>query len=44
VISIKTVETHRAHILDKLGLRKRAELVRYAQTHGLLDASAEQLG
>jgi two-component system response regulator NreC len=36
VISIKTVETHRAHILDKLGLRKRAELVRYAQTHGLL--------
>jgi two-component system response regulator NreC len=36
VISIKTVETHRAHILDKLGLRKRAELVRYARTHGLL--------
>jgi two-component system response regulator NreC len=36
VISIKTVETHRAHVLDKLGLRKRAELVRYAQTHGLL--------
>ena len=36
VISLKTVETHRAHILDKLGLRKRAELVRYAQTHGLL--------
>ena len=36
VISVKTVETHRAHILGKLGLRKRAELVRYAQTHGLL--------
>jgi two-component system, NarL family, response regulator NreC len=36
VISIKTVETHRAHILDELGLRKRAELVRYAQTHGPL--------
>jgi two-component system response regulator NreC len=36
VISVKTVETHRAHILDKLGLRKRAELVRYASTHGLL--------
>jgi two-component system response regulator NreC len=36
VISIKTVETHRAHILNKLGLRKRAELVRYAETHGLL--------
>jgi DNA-binding NarL/FixJ family response regulator len=36
VISVKTVETHRAHVLGKLGLRKRAELVRYAQTHGLL--------
>ena len=36
VISVKTVETHRAHVLSKLGLRKRAELVRYAQTHGLL--------
>jgi two-component system response regulator NreC len=36
MISVKTVETHRAHILDKLGLRKRAELVTYARTHGLL--------
>lgn len=40
VISVKTVETHRAHILSKLGLRKRAELVRYAQTHGLLAIDA----
>jgi two-component system response regulator NreC len=39
IISVKTVETHRAHILGKLGLRKRAELVRYARTHGLLDAA-----
>ena len=38
MISVKTVETHRAHILGKLGLHKRAELVRYAQTHGLLAA------
>jgi two-component system response regulator NreC len=38
VISVKTVETHRAHILGKLGLRKRAELVRYARTHGLIEA------
>lgn len=37
VISIKTVETHRSHVLAKLGLRKRAELVHYARTHGLLD-------
>lgn len=43
VISSKTVETHRAHILAKLGLRKRAELVRYAQTHGLLPHDAARL-
>src|SRR5262245_23521432 len=41
IISVKTVETHRAHILGKLGLRKRAELVRYARTHGLLEAAAK---
>lgn len=35
-ISDKTVETHRAHILDKLGLRTRADLVRFALDHGLL--------
>jgi two-component system response regulator NreC len=39
IISVKTVETHRAHILGKLGLRKRAELVRYARTHDLLGAA-----
>jgi len=36
VISVKTVETHRAHILEKLGLRTRAELVRYAREKGLI--------
>jgi len=35
-ISEKTVETHRAHIGEKLGLRTRAELVRFALEHGLL--------
>ena len=40
IISVKTVETHRSHILGKLGLRKRAELVRYARTHGLLSTAA----
>jgi two-component system, NarL family, response regulator NreC len=40
IISVKTVETHRAHVLGKLGLRKRAELVRYARTHGLLGVTA----
>ncbi|MBI2320916.1 MAG: response regulator transcription factor [Chloroflexi bacterium] len=36
VLSPKTVETHRAHIMDKLGLRSRSELVRYALRKGLL--------
>jgi len=35
-ISDKTVETHRAHIVEKLGLRTRADLVRFALDHGLL--------
>ncbi|MGH2836501.1 MAG: response regulator transcription factor, partial [Solirubrobacteraceae bacterium] len=29
-LSVRTVETHRAHIQHKLGLGDRAELVRYA--------------
>jgi len=36
VISIKTVESHRARIVEKLGLRNRVELVRYAMAKGLL--------
>jgi two-component system response regulator NreC len=36
-ISVRTVETHRANILGKLGLQGRVELVRYAVEHGLLD-------
>ena len=36
-ISVRTAETHRAHVMQKLGLSTRAELVRYALTHGLLD-------
>jgi DNA-binding NarL/FixJ family response regulator len=35
-ISIKTVETHKAHILDKLGLRNSAELVKYAIKHNII--------
>ncbi len=37
IISVKTVETHRAHILEKLELHTRADLVEYARTHGILD-------
>ena len=35
-ISVRTAESHRAHIMQKLRLTTRAELVRYAITHGLL--------
>jgi len=38
-ISVRTAETHRAHIMQKLGLGTRAELVRYALANGLLDES-----
>ena len=37
IISVKTVETHRAHILEKLGLHTRADLVKYVRNQGLLD-------
>ena len=36
-LSVRTVETHRAHIQQKLGRTTRAELVRYALDHGLVD-------
>jgi DNA-binding NarL/FixJ family response regulator len=36
-ISVRTAETHRAHIMQKLGLGSRAELVRYALDEGLID-------
>jgi DNA-binding NarL/FixJ family response regulator len=36
-VSVRTAETHRAHILQKLRLSSRAELVRYALDQGLLD-------
>jgi DNA-binding NarL/FixJ family response regulator len=36
-ISVRTAETHRAHIMQKLRLSSRAELVRYALAEGLLE-------
>jgi DNA-binding NarL/FixJ family response regulator len=38
VLSEKTVERHRANILEKLGLRDRVDLTRYAIRRGLIDA------
>jgi DNA-binding NarL/FixJ family response regulator len=37
IISPKTVERHRENILNKLGLRDRVELTRYAIRHGLVE-------
>ena len=37
-LSIRTVETHRQHIQQKLGLSGRAELVRYALDNGMFEA------
>ena len=36
-ISVRTAETHRAHVMQKLQLASRAELVRYALDRGLLE-------
>ncbi len=43
-LSVKTIETHRSRLVEKLGLRSRAELVRYALDSGLFapgEAGAE---
>jgi two-component system response regulator NreC len=40
-LSIRTVESHRAHIQQKLGLTTRSELVRYALDHNLVDTDLD---
>lgn len=40
-ISVKTVETHRANIMNKLALRNLAELIRYAIQKGLVRVDQE---
>lgn len=35
-LSVRTIETHRAHVQQKLQLRSRADLARYARERGLL--------
>lgn len=39
-LSVKTISTHKARILEKMRLSSQAELVRYAVEHGLADDSA----
>lgn len=36
-LSVKTVSSHKSHILEKMGLRAQIDLVRYALEHGLTD-------
>lgn len=36
-LSIKTVSTHKSHILEKMGMDSTVELLRYALKHGLMD-------
>jgi two-component system, NarL family, invasion response regulator UvrY len=40
-LSIKTVSTHKAHILAKMNLAGQVDLVRYAIEHKLLDTARE---
>lgn len=39
-LSVRTVESHRAHIQQKLRMSKRSELVRYALERGLMEGDA----
>jgi len=41
-ISIYTVHAHRAHIIEKLGLENRTQLIRYAVRMGFLRPSSEE--
>ena len=41
-ISIKTVETHKSHIMDKLQVRKRTELIRIALRHRLISLESAE--
>ena len=38
IISSRTVDRHRANVLEKLGMRNRVELTRYAIRSGLVEA------
>lgn len=40
-LSVKTVSSHKAHILEKMGLASQVDLVRYALDHGLIDPMSD---
>jgi DNA-binding NarL/FixJ family response regulator len=37
-LSVKTVSTHKANLMQKMGLTNQSELIRYALRHGLVDS------
>ncbi len=39
-LTVRTVESHRAHVQQKLRRSSRAELVRYALDHGQIDSAS----
>lgn len=41
-LSVKTVSTHKTHVLEKIGCSNVAELIRYALRHGLLAGGADE--
>ncbi|PYU01866.1 MAG: hypothetical protein DMG38_02135 [Acidobacteria bacterium] len=41
-ITVRTVETHRAKIVLKLGLHSLADLIHYAMRHGMVSAQADR--
>ena len=40
-ISIKTVEKHRQHVMDKLNIHETAGLTRYAIAQGIIESSVQ---
>lgn len=40
-LSIKTVSTHKSHVLEKMGMSSQTDLVRYAINNGLIDAAPD---
>lgn len=40
-ISIKTVEKHRQHLMDKLNIHETAGLTRYAMSHGIIESGVQ---
>jgi DNA-binding NarL/FixJ family response regulator len=41
-LSVKTVETYKARVAEKLGLRSRVDIVRYAARQGWLESPSER--